>query len=53
LMKLFRRVSKEEPALNDRRKNRVERLRRQREIEEEFRKRMRTFRPDLGPPSFW
>jgi hypothetical protein len=53
LMKIFKRVWKEERPLEDRRKNRVERLRRQHEVEEERRKRMQTLRPDLGPPSFW
>jgi hypothetical protein len=52
LMKIFKRDSKKERPLEDRRKNRVERLRRQREVEEERRKRMQTLRPDLGPPSF-
>lgn len=52
-MKFFKRTSKEGAALKDRRKDRVERLRRQQEIEEERRKRIQALRPDLGPLCFW
>jgi hypothetical protein len=52
-MKLLKRLSKEEPALNNRRKNGAERMRRQHEIEEERRKRIQTLRPDLGLLCFW
>jgi hypothetical protein len=52
-MKLFKRVSEKERPLNDRRRDRIERLRQQREIEEEHRRRIRAVRPDLGPLSLW
>ena len=51
-MRRLKRLSKA-PFLRDRRKDSVERLRREREIEEERRKRIETLRPDLGPFSFW
>lgn len=50
-MKLFKRLSRKEPRLEDRRKDSVERVRRQHEIEEERRKRIEALRPDLGPVS--
>lgn len=52
-MKLLKRLSKEELPSKERRKDSVERVRRQHEIEEERRKRIRTLRPDLGPLGFW
>ena len=52
-MQLFKRLSKEGSPSSDRRRNGVERMRRQHEIEDERRKRIQILRPDLGPLCFW
>lgn len=52
-MKLFKQLLELEPQKKDRRRDSVERARRQHQIEEENRKRIQTLRPDLGLLGFW